>query len=173
MTRDCVMTWTFGTLRLVAGEGGLKRVEFAAADTMPRSPRGRTPPARALREAARQLAEYFAGRRRRFDLPLAPDGTPFQQEVWRAVSDVDWGQTTSYREIARRVGRPRAARAVGAANGANPLPIIVPCHRVIGSDGSLAGYAGGLAAKAWLLALEGGDGTASSGPGPDPGPAAG
>ncbi|MGH8232674.1 MAG: methylated-DNA--[protein]-cysteine S-methyltransferase [Rhodanobacteraceae bacterium] len=107
-----------------------------------------------LHAAARQLDEYFAGKRRQFDLPLRPSGTPFQLEVWGALLAIPYGETVSYADIARRIRRPRAVRAVGAANGANPLAIIVPCHRVIGSHGDLVGYGGGLPAKRWLLALE-------------------
>lgn len=107
-----------------------------------------------LKETARQLKEYFAGRRRDFDLPLAPEGTPFQRSVWGALRAIPYGETQSYGAVARRIGRPRAVRAVGAANGANPLSIVVPCHRVIGADGSLTGYGGGLARKRKLLALE-------------------
>ena len=105
--------------------------------------------------AAVQLGEYFNRRRRSFDLELAPRGTDFQLRVWRAVADVPYGETASYAEIAERVGRPGAARAVGRANGTNPIPIVVPCHRVIGADGSLTGYGGGLEVKRALLELEG------------------
>jgi methylated-DNA-[protein]-cysteine S-methyltransferase len=105
-------------------------------------------------EARRQLEQYLAGERRDFDLPLDPRGTPFQIAVWREVSCVEYGRTTTYGEIARRVGQPRAVRAVGAANGDNPLPIVVPCHRVVGSTGELTGYGGGLPLKRRLLALE-------------------
>ncbi len=105
-------------------------------------------------EALRQLRDYLAGRRVDFDLPLAPEGTPFQQEVWRAVAAIPYGETRSYGEIARQIGRADAVRAVGAANGQNPLPIVIPCHRVIGSDGRLTGYGGGLPLKKRLLALE-------------------
>lgn len=103
---------------------------------------------------ADQLATYFAGEPVAFDLPLAPGGTPFQREVWAKLQRIPAGETITYAELAARVGRPRAHRAVGAANGRNPLPIIVPCHRVIGSDGRLTGFAGGLEAKRWLLGLE-------------------
>ena len=106
-------------------------------------------------EAVRQVREYLDGERTAFDLPLDQRGSEFQIAVWKAVYAVPWGQTTSYGEIARRIGFPDAARAVGAANGANPHPIIVPCHRIIGSDGSLTGYGGGLELKRQLLALEG------------------
>jgi methylated-DNA-[protein]-cysteine S-methyltransferase len=104
--------------------------------------------------ALEQLAEYFAGRRRVFDLPLDMLGTPFQQQVWQAVAAVPYGQTRSYSEIARSIDRPAAVRAVGAANGANPLPPIIPCHRIVGAGGALTGYSGGLEMKAWLLNLE-------------------
>jgi methylated-DNA-[protein]-cysteine S-methyltransferase len=105
-------------------------------------------------EAARQLREYFAGKRADFDLPLAPEGTAFQRTVWRQLQEIPYGQTISYGELARRVGNPRASRAVGSANGANPLPIVIPCHRVIAGDGTLGGFGGGLPAKQTLLALE-------------------
>ena len=109
-----------------------------------------------LRQAATQLDEYFAGRRQHFDLPLdLRHGTVFQQAVWQALCSIPFGQTTSYGALAGRIGRPKAVRALGAAVGANPLGIIVPCHRVIGADGSLTGYAGGLDRKTALLHLEG------------------
>lgn len=107
-----------------------------------------------LAEAARQLRAYFEGRLRDFDLPLAPQGTDFQLRVWKALRAIPYGATTSYGDIARRVGDAGAARAAGLANGANPLPIIVPCHRVIGADGSMTGFGGGVARKRWLLAHE-------------------
>jgi len=105
--------------------------------------------------AADQLREYFAGHRRTFDVPLAPEGTGFQQRVWAALLAIPFGQTRSYGQIASAIGRPSASRAVGAANGRNPIAIIVPCHRVIGASGALTGYAGGMDAKRWLLAHEG------------------
>jgi methylated-DNA-[protein]-cysteine S-methyltransferase len=108
-----------------------------------------------LRAAAKQLEEWFAGRRRAFDLPLAAVGTSFQQSVWSALQAIPFGETRSYQQLAIELGRPQACRAVGAANGRNPIAIVVPCHRVIGQDGSLTGYAGGLTAKRWLLAHEG------------------
>jgi len=101
-----------------------------------------------------QLEEYFAGRRQQFDLPLAADGTTFQRMVWRQLVSIPYGDTISYGELACRIGNPRAARAVGLANGANPIPIIVPCHRVIGANGALTGFGGGLSIKQKLLALE-------------------
>jgi methylated-DNA-[protein]-cysteine S-methyltransferase len=108
-----------------------------------------------LRTARRQLGEYFDGVRREFDLPLAPRGTPFQQQVWQSLRGIPYGETISYASLATRIGRPSAVRAVGAANGRNPLPIVVPCHRVIGADGSLTGFGGGLPTKQFLLQLEG------------------
>lgn len=108
-----------------------------------------------FRAAREQFAAYFAGDLSRFDLPLAPHGTDFQMRVWRGLLSIPYGQTISYAELARRIGNPRAVRAVGAANGRNPLPIVVPCHRVIGADGTLTGYGGGLNRKSTLLELEG------------------
>ena len=105
-------------------------------------------------EPVRQLEAYFAGVLRRFDLRLEPAGTPFQRAVWRALLDIPYGETVSYGALARRIDRPSAVRAVGAANGQNPLAIVIPCHRVIGSDGRLVGYGGGLPAKVALLELE-------------------
>ncbi|MDI1483334.1 methylated-DNA--[protein]-cysteine S-methyltransferase [Polyangium sp. y55x31] len=107
-----------------------------------------------LGEAARQLAEYFAGKRKFFMLPLEPRGSDFQREVWRALLEIPFGKTQSYADLARALGRPQAARAVGAANAKNPISIIVPCHRVIAGDGALTGYAGGITAKRWLLSHE-------------------
>jgi methylated-DNA-[protein]-cysteine S-methyltransferase len=111
-----------------------------------------------LPEAVRQLTEYFAGHRREFDLPLRLQGTVFQQRVWRQLTEIPYGETWSYGELAKRINKPGASRAVGLANGRNPISILVPCHRVIGADGSLTGYGGGLERKRWLLAHEGGPG---------------
>jgi len=108
-----------------------------------------------LAQALRQLSEYFAGTRREFDLPLRMQGTGFQQRVWRELTEIPYGQTWSYGELAKRIDNPSASRAVGLANGRNPISVIVPCHRVIGADGSLTGYGGGLERKRWLLAHEG------------------
>jgi methylated-DNA-[protein]-cysteine S-methyltransferase len=110
----------------------------------------------ALREPAEQLRSYFAGDLRDFDLPLAPHGTPFQREVWSALRRIPYGRTISYAELAAAVGRPGAARAVGAANGRNPIAVVIPCHRVIGASGALTGYGGGLERKRLLLDLEAG-----------------
>ena len=106
-------------------------------------------------EVRRQLDAYFAGQLTEFEVPLATGGTPFEQRVWNALRRIGYGTTVSYRDIARRIGQATACRAVGMANGRNPIPIIIPCHRVIGADGSLTGYGGGLEAKRWLLELEG------------------
>lgn len=107
-----------------------------------------------IRQAFAEISEYLSGDRETFDLPLAPKGTPFQEKVWQALQTIPYGQTISYQELARRVGKPTAARAVGMANHHNPLPIVIPCHRVVGKNGSLTGYAGGLDLKRYLLALE-------------------
>ncbi|MEM6296099.1 MAG: methylated-DNA--[protein]-cysteine S-methyltransferase [Myxococcota bacterium] len=150
-----------GLLLLAASSEGLTHLLFADDDGRPlrakTRPRSDDGPAATtvLRATLEQLDAYFAGTRRDFDLPLAPSGTPFQRDVWQALSDLPYGSTTSYRNLAHSVQRPRAVRAVGAANGANPISIIVPCHRVIGHDGRLTGYGGGLPAKRHLLKLEG------------------
>jgi methylated-DNA-[protein]-cysteine S-methyltransferase len=109
-------------------------------------------------DVQQQLEEYFAGERTTFDISLVPEGAPFEREVWHALEEIPYGETVSYGEIARRVGQPTAARAVGTANGRNPIAVIVPCHRVIGADGSLTGYGGGLERKRLLLELERGQG---------------
>jgi methylated-DNA-[protein]-cysteine S-methyltransferase len=108
----------------------------------------------ALAALRTQLQEYFDGERTEFDLPLAPEGTSFQRKVWNALCEIPYGKTMSYGELARHIGQPGAARAVGLANGSNPLPIVVPCHRVIGADGSLTGFGGGIGRKRWLLSHE-------------------
>ncbi|HVG25310.1 MAG TPA: methylated-DNA--[protein]-cysteine S-methyltransferase [Thermoanaerobaculia bacterium] len=110
---------------------------------------------RRLDDLTTQLRDYFSGKRKAFDFPLAPKGTEFQLAVWNALLEIPYGDTVTYAELARRIGRPSAVRAVGAANGANPIPVIIPCHRVIGSNGTLTGYGGGVERKQWLLALEG------------------
>jgi methylated-DNA-[protein]-cysteine S-methyltransferase len=144
-----------GPLVLDADDHGISLLSLDG--TSPLVPSATTRAARAhLVEAARQLDEYFDARRTSFDLPLAMHGTPFQREVWAALADIPFGETISYGELARRVGAPGAARAVGLANGRNPVPIVVPCHRVIGADGTLTGYGGGLDRKRWLLEHESG-----------------
>lgn len=145
-----------GVLTLVAGPDGLAAILWENDD--PTRTRLGTlvhePEHPLLRETARQLDEYFSGLRRDFTLPLRPSGTEFQRQVWEALGTIPFGQTRSYAQIARQIGRPRAVRAVGAANGRNPLSIVAPCHRVVGADGKLTGFAGGLAVKAQLLAME-------------------
>ncbi len=108
-----------------------------------------------IKNTLKQLSEYFVGKRRQFDLPIDADGTEFQQKVWQTLCEIPFGQSWNYGQLAKAIGNKNASRAVGAANGKNPISIIVPCHRVIGADGSLTGYAGGLAAKEWLLKHEG------------------
>ena len=139
-----------GALRLYAAEDQLVGLYLPAQPT-PAGPAAIERPSAVLARAAAQLAEYFAGRRRVFDLPLAPRGTEFQRAVWRVLRTIPLGETRSYGELAQQLGQPSASRAVGAANGKNPISIIVPCHRVIGSTGHLTGYAGGVPAKRWLL----------------------
>jgi methylated-DNA-[protein]-cysteine S-methyltransferase len=145
-----------GPLLLVARRETLVGLYFADQRHCPRpDPAWTEDPGRPpLRDALAQLAQYFAGARTRFELPLAPRGSPFQRSVWRAIAGVGYGQTISYGELARRTGGGASPRAVGAATGQNPIGIIVPCHRIVGADGSLTGYAGGLERKRALLALE-------------------
>lgn len=133
----------------VAGDGALLGIDFTAA-----AGDGPAQPER-CREPLRQLSEYFAGARTHFDLPLRLRGSDFQCQVWEALSRIPYGQALSYGELARALGRPGAARAVGQANGANPIPIVIPCHRVVATNGGLGGFSGGLETKRWLLAHEG------------------
>ncbi len=143
-----------GPLRFYATEGGLTAIyleNHTGAPVLSATEREDHP---VLLAARRQLEEYFAGARRSFDLPLAPVGTPFQQTVWKALREIPLGATWSYGDLARHIGRAGAARAVGAANGRNPLSIVVPCHRVVGTNGTLTGYAGGVPVKRWLLEHE-------------------
>jgi methylated-DNA-[protein]-cysteine S-methyltransferase len=145
-----------GRMLLVADEKAIASVSFIKQKYAPRVQGDWQRNARhaPIRQAKRELAEYFGGRRKRFSVRLAPKGTPFQRAVWKAIASVAFGKTIAYAELARRAGRPRSARAAGAATGRNPIGIIVPCHRIVGSNGSLTGYAGGLAKKRALLALE-------------------
>lgn len=159
-----IMASPVGQLKLVAGDKGLvailwenddpKRVRLGSIVQNENHP--------VLLEAERQLADYFAGKRQSFSLDLDFKGTEFQKKVWQALLDIPFGETQSYGVIAERIGNPNAVRAVGAANGRNPVSIIAPCHRVIGSNGKLTGFAGGLEAKAFLLALESRDPSHSS-----------
>lgn len=148
-----------GMLTIAADAEGLRHIEFAhnrhPVDHAGWIPGARGEIAELLGAAREQLREYFTGARRDFDLPLRPQGTAFQMEVWRTLATIPWGATWSYRDLARAIGKPDALRAVGAANGRNPLPIVLPCHRVIGADGSLTGFGGGLPIKEALLRLEG------------------
>lgn len=145
-----------GRILLVANDDGLAGLYFERQKYYPGHGRDwkRDPKHRLLQQARRELLEYFAGRRRRFAVALAPEGTPFQRSVWKAIASVDFGETISYGELARRARHSGSARAAGAATGRNPISIIVPCHRIMGADGSLTGYAGGLVRKRALLALE-------------------
>lgn len=148
----CVVNETGAVVRIEFGNGRESQkvlAKMAAAGIEIVEDAGRTA------EVRRQLAEYFAGERQEFDLELAPEGTPFERSVWEELRKIPFGETRSYGEIARAIGHPSASRAVGRANGANPLPIVVPCHRVIGADGSLTGFGGGLENKSRLLELEG------------------
>jgi methylated-DNA-[protein]-cysteine S-methyltransferase len=143
-----------GVLLLAAGEGTLREINFPKnGHAAPPAPEWRKDDS-VLREPIRQLRAYFAGELEDFNVPLAPAGTPFQQRVWKELGKIPYGETISYGELARRIGNPSASRAVGLANGSNPIPIIIPCHRVIGSNGKLTGYGGGLPIKEKLLALE-------------------
>jgi len=143
-----------GRLLLVADRGGLRQIRFERERHPHVQPADWIRASAPLAFARAQLEEYFAGTRQRFELPLHPLGTPFQLAVWQELGRIPYGVTISYGELARRIGKPAAMRAVGAANGRNPLPIVLPCHRVIGADGSLTGFGGGLPTKHFLLTLE-------------------
>lgn len=147
-----------GELTLVASASGVRAVLFPGErpDRVTVGPIANTDPAadEVLDHAVQQLREYFAGTRQQFDLPLDPRGTDFQQQVWMVLREIPYGQTISYGEQARRLGDVKKSRAVGGANGKNPISIIVPCHRVVGHDGALTGFGGGIEAKSWLLRHE-------------------
>ncbi|HXF12060.1 MAG TPA: methylated-DNA--[protein]-cysteine S-methyltransferase [Terriglobales bacterium] len=143
-----------GTLLLAGDASGLQQILFSTDGRLVRpDPEWHEDPS-ALTEPVRQLNAYFAGQLEQFDLALLPQGTPFQQKVWSELQKIPYGETISYGELARRIGNPKASRAVGLANGSNPISIVIPCHRVIGSNGKLTGYGGGLPIKEKLLALE-------------------
>jgi methylated-DNA-[protein]-cysteine S-methyltransferase len=145
-----------GPLLLVASETHLRAIWFSTPrHPLPRDIQLNEGENDVMRETRSQLDEYFKGARNTFDLPLQPVGTAFQCEVWTMLEQIPYGETWSYGDVARRIGKPAAVRAVGAANGRNPIPIVVPCHRVIGADGSLTGFGGGLPTKQFLLELEG------------------
>jgi methylated-DNA-[protein]-cysteine S-methyltransferase len=145
---------SIGSLLLTSADSGLHSVLFTKNGRPVIPHAGWRKDSSPLREPMRQLRAYFAGELEEFDLTLAPQGTPFQQRVWGELCRIPYGETISYGELAKRLGNPNASRAVGLANGSNPIPIIIPCHRVIGSNGKLTGYGGGLPIKERLLALE-------------------
>lgn len=153
-----------GPITLVATDAALTRLDFGDSGSADPSAEASAPSSRGslirretplLRDAARQLNAYLARETREFNLPLAPSGSDFMLSVWAALREIPYGATRSYGEIAARIGNPKASRAVGLANNRNPIPVIIPCHRVIGASGSLVGYGGGIARKRWLLSLEG------------------
>jgi methylated-DNA-[protein]-cysteine S-methyltransferase len=143
-----------GPLLLAADETGLREIRFVHGRHPTKPDPSWKEDAAPLKETIRQLRDYFTGELEVFDLPLAPQGTPFQLTVWKRLCEIPFGKTISYGELAAHIGNPKASRAVGLANGSNPIPIIIPCHRVIGSNGKLTGYGGGLPIKEKLLALE-------------------
>jgi methylated-DNA-[protein]-cysteine S-methyltransferase len=146
-----------GPLLIAGDDAALYHICFPKNGKAEPPPRGWIEAARGpVADAMRQLREYFAAARTGFDLPLNPQGTPFQRTVWRCLQEIPYGETISYAELAKRAGNPKAARAVGSANGANPIPIVIPCHRVIAANGTLGGFGGGLPTKEKLLALESG-----------------
>ena len=146
---------SFGPLCIVGTVQGLTHVEFQDGERLVRPQPDWQEDEGVLDEARRQLRAYFEGRRQRFTLPVTPKGTRFQQRVWRELQEIPWGATTTYREIAERLGQPAAVRAVGHANGRNPIAIVIPCHRVVGANGDLTGFAGGIETKRRLLQHEG------------------
>jgi methylated-DNA-[protein]-cysteine S-methyltransferase len=143
-----------GPLLLVSDSLGLRQITFSHHGDAASPELGWREDSSVFTDTIRQLRAYFAGYLETFDLPLVPEGTPFQQRVWAELIKITYGETISYGELARRIGNPNASRAVGLANGSNPIPIVIPCHRVIGSNGKLTGYGGGLPIKEKLLALE-------------------
>lgn len=161
MEQRLTLTTPIGILILAAGEHAVTRISFGdgskdgkCCEEVAAEIRTTETAGPLLRQAARELEEYFAGTRHTFTFDLAPAGTPFQQRVWEALRAIPYGETRTYGQIAAAVGNPRASRAVGMANNRNPIPVVIPCHRVVGASGSLTGYAGGLDKKSWLLRLE-------------------
>ncbi|RYL93108.1 methylated-DNA--[protein]-cysteine S-methyltransferase [Sporolactobacillus sp. THM7-4] len=160
----CELTTPIGPLTLAVYDQQLCHIDFGALRETREAltawtrrqglPAGLRESADACRQAADQIRRYFARERKTFDLPLFMKGTPFQKEVWAYLQTIPYGKTCSYKDVAIGIGRPKAVRAVGAANNRNPIPIVVPCHRVVGRDGSLVGYGGGLDKKKWLLGME-------------------
>ena len=154
MRYDFLETGVIGTLILAGDEDGLRRIDFEAGRHRLPVPEDWKKDAAFFREVKKQLAAYFAGELQAFDLPLAPEGTPFQLAVWESLRTIPYGALVSYRDVAAAVGKPKAARPVGGAVGRNPLAIVIPCHRVVGSNGSLTGFGGGLSIKQRLIDLE-------------------
>lgn len=154
MNHYTIMDSPIGPLVLVGGPAGLTEIRFTRQGEKPAVDPGWEHAPESFAETIKQFEEYFGGERQTFTLPLDPQGTPFQRQVWAALQTIPYGKTISYRELAVIISKPNAVRAVGAANGQNPLPIVIPCHRVIGSNGTLTGYAGGLEIKRMLLDLE-------------------
>ena len=151
-----VLTTDIGPLTLIADEDALLEVRFGDEGSVPPRAEGAEPDGNSLlMEAARQIGEYLRGERRDFDVPIRLEGTDFQLLVWNALRTIPYGETRTYAQVAARIGRPKAVRAVGGANHNNPLPLLVPCHRVVGTDGRLVGFGGGLEIKRRLLELEG------------------
>lgn len=148
MTFRCTVDSPIGMLTLVEEDGALKELHFGA------QPHARQDDTPLLEQAAQELSEYFGGQRKQFTVPLSPEGTAFQQKCWQALCKIPYGETRTYAQQADLIGRPKACRAVGMANHRNPLPIFIPCHRVIGKNGKLTGYAGGLKTKEILLTIE-------------------
>ncbi len=147
---SCFYPSPVGVLKIVATQSAVKEIRFTEEKGMVSMTEHAL-----LKETVRQLEAYFNGSLRQFDLPLEPEGTSFQQKVWAALLTVPYGTTASYLDIAKAIGNPKAVRAVGMANGRNPIPIVIPCHRIIGSDGRLVGYSAGIERKIWLLKHEG------------------
>ena len=151
----CYVESPIGKLLIAGDQESVRQINFAKNGKPSKpEPEWQESSRGPVAQAARQLREYFAGSRTDFDLPLSPQGTEFQRQVWRRLQEIPYGETISYGQLANQIGNPKASRAVGLANGSNPIPIVIPCHRVIGSNGKLTGYGGGLPIKEKLLALE-------------------
>lgn len=149
MQSVCIFETPIGNMRIEGGENGILRVDYTEEEPM-----GQDTASDLVKTCKDQLLEYFDGKRQSFDILLAPQGTEFRKKVWDALLGIPYGETITYGELARRIGNPKASRAVGGANHHNPINIIIPCHRVIGADGALTGYGGGISRKEYLLKLE-------------------
>ena len=154
MKHYCYYDSPIGRMLLVGANGVLEELHFPNSTQQLQIPAEWLETEDSFQEMLQQLRQYFAGKRRQFDLPISPQGTPFQEQVWQELCKIPYGETASYGMIAQRIGKPKACRAVGMANSKNPIPIIIPCHRIIGKDGSLTGFGGGLPVKKQLLELE-------------------